>query len=36
MIDVLTAHGLAALDGEGTLPEGVIPLRRPKQAQKGL
>jgi hypothetical protein len=35
MIDVLAAHGLAALDGEGTLPEGVIPLRRPKQAQGG-
>jgi hypothetical protein len=36
MIDVLTVHGLAALDGEGTLPEGVVPLRRPKQAQEGL
>ncbi len=36
MIDVLIAHGLAALDGEGTLPEGVVPLRRPKRAQEGL
>jgi hypothetical protein len=36
MIDVLVAHGLAALDGEGELPSGVTPLRRPKQAQEGL
>jgi hypothetical protein len=36
MIDVLIAHGLAALDGEGELPAGVTPLRRPKRAEEGL
>jgi hypothetical protein len=36
MIDVLIAHDLAVLDGEGELPPGVTSLRRPKQAQKGL
>jgi hypothetical protein len=36
MIDVLIAHGLAALDGEGELPAGVTPLRRPKRAEESL
>jgi hypothetical protein len=36
MIDVLIAHGLAALDGEGELPAGVTLLRRPERAQEGL
>ena len=35
MWELLAAHGLALLGGEGTLPEGVIRLRRPKQAQEG-
>jgi hypothetical protein len=35
MIDVLTAHGLAALDGEGTLPQGVTALTAAREA-KGL
>lgn len=35
MIDVLAAHGLAALDGEGELPPGVTPLRRPSAANGG-
>ena len=34
-IDVLIAHGLAALDGEGKLPDGVTPLPRPDQAREG-
>jgi hypothetical protein len=33
MIDVLTAHGLAALDGEGTLPQGVTALTAAREAQ---
>jgi len=36
MWQLLAAHGLAVLTGEGTLPEGVTPLRRPKQAQEGF
>ncbi len=35
MWELLAAHGLAVLGGEGTLPVGVIPLRRPKRAQEG-
>jgi hypothetical protein len=36
MWELLAAHGLAALGGEGALPEGVVPLHRPKRAQEGL
>ena len=36
MWELLAAHGLAVLGGEGTLPEGVVPLHRPKRAQEGL
>lgn len=36
MIDLLIAHGLAALDGDGELPAGITPLHRPKRTQEGL
>jgi hypothetical protein len=36
MIDVLVAHGLAALDGKGELPAGVTPIRQPKRAEESL
>jgi hypothetical protein len=33
MMDVLIAHGLAALDGEGELPAGVTPLAAARKAK---
>jgi len=33
--DLLAIHGLSVLGGEGELPEGVIPLRRPDRAEEG-
>jgi hypothetical protein len=33
MIDLLTAHGLAALDGAGELPPGVTPLAAARAAR---